>query len=76
MDKSRSVPTEPLVLSSKQAAEVIGLQPPTLEKDRREAHLGIPFVRAGRRVIYRFADLKDWLEEQKQTPIKKGDKNA
>ena len=63
---------ETLAVSPSQAAEVIGLQSPTLEKDRRVGHLGIPFVRAGRRVIYRFADLKDWLEEHKQTPLKQG----
>lgn len=69
-------PPEPLSVSPNQAAEVIGLPSPTLEKDRRVGHLGIPFVKAGRRVLYRFADLKDWLEEHKQTPTKKGDKNA
>jgi hypothetical protein len=63
---------ETLAVSPSQAAEVIGLQSPTLEKDRRVGHLGIPFVKAGRRVIYRFADLKDWLEEHKQTPLKQG----
>lgn len=63
---------ETLSVSPNQAAEVIGLQPPTLEKDRRVGHLGIPFVKAGRRVLYRFADLKDWLEEHKQTPLKQG----
>jgi hypothetical protein len=63
---------ETLAVSPSRAAEVIGLQSPTLEKDRRVGHLGIPFVKAGRRVIYRFADLKDWLEERKQLPPKQG----
>jgi excisionase family DNA binding protein len=63
---------ETLAVSPSQAAEVIGLQSPTLEKDRRVGHLGIPFVKAGRRVLYRFADLKEWLEVQKQTPPKQG----
>lgn len=63
---------EPLALGSGQAAESIGLQPPTLDKDRRQGHLGIPYVRAGRRVLYQLSDLKAWLEEQKQIPIKKG----
>lgn len=64
--------TEPLAVGSEQAAESIGLQPPTLDKDRRNGHLGIPYVRAGRRVLYQLSDLKAWLEEQKQTPTKKG----
>lgn len=61
-----------LALGSEQAAKTIGLQSPTLEKDRRYGHLGIPYVKAGRRVIYQLSDLKAWLEEQKQTPMKKG----
>jgi len=71
---SKTSPQHPetLAVSPTQAAKVIGLHPPTLEKDRRVGHLGIPFVKAGRRVIYRFADLKDWLEEHKQLPIKQG----
>jgi len=60
--------TEPLALGSEQAAESIGLQPPTLEKDRREGHLGIPYVRAGRRVIYQLSDLKAWLAANRVTP--------
>ena len=64
--------TVPLALGSEQAAESIGLQSPTLDKDRRHGHLGIPYVRAGRRVIYQLSDLKAWREEQKQTPAKKG----
>lgn len=65
---------ETLAVNPERAAEAIGLQAPSLEKDRRIGHLGIPFVKAGRRVIYRLADLKEWLEEQKQTPTptKKG----
>jgi len=60
--------TEPLAVNPDKAAEVIGLQPPTLEKDRRIGHLGIPFVKAGRRVIYRLADLKDWLKDHRIQP--------
>lgn len=71
-DKTLPNLTTPLALGSEQAAETIGLQSPTLDKDRRYGHLGIPYVRAGRRVIYQLSDLKAWLEEQKQTPMKKG----
>jgi hypothetical protein len=57
-----------LALSPERAAETIGLKPPTLDKDRREGHLGIPFVKAGRRVLYRLADLQDWLKEHRIEP--------
>ena len=71
-DKPTPNKNTPLALGSEQAAKTIGLQSPTLDKDRRHGHLGIPYVRAGRRVIYQLSDLKAWLEEQKQTPAKKG----
>jgi hypothetical protein len=58
---------ETLAVSPSQAAKIIGLQSATLEKDRRLGHLGIPFVKAGRRILYRFSDLQDWLEKHKQT---------
>lgn len=57
-----------LALSPEKAAESIGLSPPSLDKDRREGHLGIPFVKAGRRVIYSLADLQDWLIENRVEP--------
>jgi hypothetical protein len=66
--KSLPAATEPLAMGSDQAAESIGLQSPTLEKDRREGHLGIPYVRAGRRVIYQLSDLRAWLAANRVTP--------
>ena len=71
-DKQTPNNAKPLALGSEQAAETIGLQSPTLEKDRRYGHLGIPYVKAGRRVIYQLSDLKAWLDAQKQIPTKKG----
>jgi hypothetical protein len=58
---------ETLAVSPSQAAKRIGLQSATLEKDRRLGHLGIPFVKAGRRILYRFSDLQEWRERHKQT---------
>ena len=59
-----------IAVNSYVAAEAIGLKATTLEKDRREGHLGVPYVKAGRRVLYCLADLKTWLEEQKINPVK------
>ncbi len=61
-----------LAIGTLEAAESLGIQPSTLEKDRVTGRLGVPYSRAGRRVIYQLSDLKAWLEEQKQTPTKKG----
>ena len=74
--KSRTSPTttEPLVVNSEGAAETIGLQKASLTKDRRTGHLGIPYVKAGRRVLYCLSDLKNWIEEQKQLPPANGGK--
>lgn len=63
---------EPLAIDNDSAARIINIQPGSLEKDRKNGHLGIPFVKAGRRVIYRLADLRIWLEENKQIPPSKG----
>lgn len=50
------------------AAEFLGIATPTLEKDRRTGHLGVPYVKAGRRVLYKLSDLNAWLDENKVVP--------
>ena len=70
---SSSQLTDPYAVDSSTAAETIGVKAPTLEKDRRTGHLGIPYVKAGRRVLYCLSDLKTWLEDQRQLPQKTGD---
>lgn len=71
--KKKPSPTEPLAIDSQSAAQIIDVQPSSLEKDRREGHLQIPFIKAGRRVIYQLADLRIWLEQNKQIPTSRGD---
>ena len=66
--------TEPYAVDSRTAAEFVSLKPHTLDKDRRTGHLGIPYVKAGRRVLYCLSDLKTWIEEQKQLPPANGGK--
>jgi hypothetical protein len=66
---------EQFAVDSAAAAETLGIKAPSLEKDRREGHLGVPYVKAGRRVLYCLADLKTWLEEQKINPVKQGVQN-
>ena len=73
-DKSIHEPVM-LAVSPNQAAKMVGLNVATLEKDRRLGHLGIPFVQAGRRIVYRLVDLKNWLEEHKITPHKTVEKH-
>ena len=59
---------ELLAVDSKTAATLLNSTTSSLEKDRASGHLGIPFVKAGRRVIYRLSDLAEWLDENKVVP--------
>ena len=60
--------TEPLAVSSKTAASLLNSTDASLEKDRATGHMGVPYVKAGRRVVYRLADLVGWLESNRVVP--------
>lgn len=63
---------EPLAVDSKTAASLLNSTDASLEKDRANGHLGVPYVRAGRRVLYRLADLKEWLDQNRVVPRREG----
>ena len=63
--------SELLAVSEDSAAKLIGIEPASLAKDRMQGHLGIPYVKAGRRVIYSVEDLKSWIATNRQTPTQK-----
>jgi hypothetical protein len=63
-----SEPLNPYAVSEKTAANLIGSSPSSLEKDRAVGHLGVPYVKAGRRILYRISDLLAWLEQNQVTP--------
>jgi len=71
---SRTLPsnTQPLGVAPQTAATLLGSTESTLEKDRAIGHLGIPYVKAGKRVIYRLSDLDAWLSANRTTPTRKG----
>lgn len=62
--------TEPLAVDTKTAASLLNSTDASLEKDRAVGHLGVPYVKAGRRVIYRLSDLNSWLESHRVIPSK------
>ena len=64
--------TEPLAVDSKTAANLINFTDSSLEKDRATGHLGVPYIRAGRRVVYRLSDLDAWLAANRIVPSSKG----
>lgn len=70
-DKDLSTTTERLSVSKNEAAELIGIESPSLDKDRRVGHLGIPYIKAGRRVLYCLDDLKEWLDANRCNPASK-----
>lgn len=57
-----------LAVSPKTAARLLSASASSLEKDRATGHLGIPYVKAGKRVMYLMRDLYDWLEMHKVNP--------
>lgn len=53
--------TKPELFDNAPAAEYLGVKPHTLEIWRCTGRYGLPFVRVGRRIKYRRADLDAWL---------------
>ena len=64
--------TEPLAVDSKTAANLINFADSSLEKDRATGHMGVPYIRAGRRVVYRLSDLDAWLTANRIVPRSEG----
>jgi hypothetical protein len=64
---------EPLAVDPKTAANLLNSSTASLEKDRATGHLGVPYVKAGRRVIYRLSDLDVWLKANRVVPSPNAD---
>ena len=60
--------TEPLAVDTKTAANLLNSTDASLEKDRATGHMGVPYVKAGRRVVYRLSDLDAWLKANRVVP--------
>ena len=69
---TKPIATEPLAVDSITAANLLNSTNSSLEKDRATGHLGVPYVRAGRRVVYRLEDLDAWLTANRIMPSSKG----
>ncbi len=52
-------------LPPRDAAAYTGLQPATFAKIRCVSNDGPPFMRLGRKILYRKSDLDDWLNARK-----------
>ncbi len=60
--QSSAVVGFPSLLTPVQAAEALGIKPATLEADRVQNRLGIPYIKLGRLVRYRASDLNAFVE--------------
>lgn len=54
------------LLSTTQLALILGVSARKLERDRQDG-TGIPFIRMGRRVLYRLVDVESYVEAQRFT---------
>ncbi len=59
-----NVATVPTLLNEAQAAEFLGLKPGTLSVWRCVGRHSLPFIKCGRAVRYRVADLERWLQQR------------
>lgn len=67
-NRTSLTPPEPLAVDSKTAASLLNSTDASLEKDRATGHMGVPYVKAGRRVVYRLSDLDEWLRVNRTVP--------
>jgi len=59
-------PAEPLeLLDTNAAARLLGLAPASLEVDRCRHRLRIPYLKLGRRVLYKRADLLAFIDRHR-----------
>ncbi len=68
-DFSSSILPKPLAVDSKTAAALLSSTTASLEKDRLTGHMGVPYVKAGRRVVYSLSDLGEWLKANRIVPL-------
>lgn len=64
---------ELMAVDPKTAADLLSSSGASLEKDRATGHMGVPYVKAGRRVICRLSDLDAWLKSHRVVPTPKAD---
>jgi len=61
-----------LAVDPNQAATLLNSTYSSLEKDRAIGHMGVPYIRAGRRIVYRLSDLDAWLTANRVVPSSRG----
>lgn len=64
MDTQTAINTSRELLDQKQAAFILQVTPGTLSVWRSSGRYSIPFIKVGRLVRYRRADLENWLKSR------------
>ena len=60
-----TIPNDPLsLLPRKRAAQILGVEPQTLAVWACNKRYGLPYVKVGRRVMYRLADIMTFIESR------------
>jgi len=50
----------------KEVARIYRLSEPMLERDRWDGKLGIPYYKIGRKILYKFSEIEEWIEKRRQ----------
>ena len=50
-------------ISSKEAAELLGIHPTTLQVWRHRNKINIPYIKVGRAVLYNLDDIENYLQQ-------------
>lgn len=61
--------SDKLLLTEKEAAELLSMSTHYLRRDRIALSSTIPFIKIGAAVRYRRADLEKWIDEQANKPV-------
>ena len=64
-----TTPPNTELVSSAEAARLIGLAPQTLKQRRSQGTIDLPYYRVGRRIMYDRHEVEQWLERRRVEPI-------
>lgn len=71
LDNDKDDPWSSKYIDTNPAAKILHVSPRTLIR-WRDLRKGPPFIKAGRRVLYRVSDIEAWLEKNKVEMVGEG----
>ena len=73
MPRKPAPPYQDQALPQGPAAKVIGVAEASLEKDRTDGRLGVPYHKVGHKIVYLLSDLLAYLETCRRVPPVRAD---